>query len=690
MSWFEEVGCLIQGGANEEVVVVVFLDRGSFVFAGGPLVFEYDQVAPGFESGLADGAWNGVTVSALQGPPEQIGAEAYDHLVVNGIMPSYDKIFGYQDPIMVSIPENSSPVEHETHKGDSVFQMLQDVFGLIGEHVDMDIDKRRHIEGNEEGSSEQCVEGYSLEEKGVMDGDHIIAAPEAEEGDQNGVHSEHPSQGEGVDALKVVSGILNSAAEGSNPNVSLETLDGKNNSGIMEASTSDVVGNSNRRDTSYGLTAYEEVESKELMQSKNCKPQTGQFKSKGEKPSSSKNAAAALIKKTNLGKDVKTSSNGALSSKSAKPTPATINAQKSKLPAKSETASSTHNVVQSDCTTEKPKLKALRKDPPNKTEGELDSTSSLAARDAKPHRVGKLPSYSFSFRCGERAERRREFYTKLEEKIHAKEVEKIDQQAKSKVLHFGVNSGAARFAIEHQAVNEATFRCPDEMGWKPQKVPIFPADGGISRIRKWSYYQLMDYGVPELAVKTSLDKRSCSVLALSMELCAESPHWLFELMHLGLAQKGRGADAKSEFERLLGSSHVKAAISELSKLDRGDEVDAIKFTELFLGRHFRVVFIGSALFALQQLFGINAVFYFSSAVFRRAGVPFDVANISVGIVNLSGSFVATILMDKLGRKVLLLGSFLGMAMSMALQVVATTSFVSTTGALYLSVGGMLL
>lgn len=35
-------------------------------------------------------------------------------------------------------------------------------------------------------------------------------------------------------------------------------------------------------------------------------------------------------------------------------------------------------------------------------------------------------------------------------------------------LHFGVNSGASRFAIEHQAVNEATFRCPDEMGWKPQ------------------------------------------------------------------------------------------------------------------------------------------------------------------------------------------------------------------------------
>ncbi|XP_059313350.1 uncharacterized protein LOC132064402 [Lycium ferocissimum] len=53
-------------------------------------------------------------------------------------------------------------------------------------------------------------------------------------------------------------------------------------------------------------------------------------------------------------------------------------------------------------------------------------------------------------------------------------------------LHFGVNSGATMFAIENQAVNEATFRCPDELGWKPQKVPIVPADGPISRKRETS------------------------------------------------------------------------------------------------------------------------------------------------------------------------------------------------------------
>ena len=51
---------------------------------------------------------------------------------------------------------------------------------------------------------------------------------------------------------------------------------------------------------------------------------------------------------------------------------------------------------------------------------------------------------------------------------------------------------------------------------------------------------------------------------------------------------------------------------------------------------FAVVFIGSTLFALQQLSGINAVFYFSTAVFKRAGVPSTLANVFIGISNLTG------------------------------------------------------
>ncbi|CAI0543346.1 unnamed protein product, partial [Linum tenue] len=156
------------------------------------------------------------------------------------------------------------------------------------------------------------------------------------------------------------------------------------------------------------------------------------------------------------------------------------------------------------------------------------------------------------------------------------------------------------------------------------------------------------------------------------------------------SQQGRTIEAEAEFEKLLGVAHVQSAMQELYKVDRGDDTDAVKLSELLSGRHFRVVFIGSSLFAFQQLSGINTVFNFSSTVFKSAGVPSELANVFVGIANLLGSLIAMVLMDKQGRRSLLIWSFFGLAVSMGLQGFAANSYLAGTFASYLSVGAMLM
>ncbi|KAA3489906.1 protein WVD2-like 6 isoform X2 [Gossypium australe] len=160
---------------------------------------------------------------------------------------------------------------------------------------------------------------------------------------------------------------------------------------------------------SNALIDSEEGEIEDNM--KQSKPQKVQGKTKNEKLSSPGSVSSALVKKNKDGKSADVpliaSSAGSVATSSGLNQPHK-NRPFSERQANASKQSEKSDAALSEGTTEKPYLKPVKKGPLTKSEG--DSESSPTATDAKP----------------------RKFYSKLEEKIHAREIEKSNLQAKSK------------------------------------------------------------------------------------------------------------------------------------------------------------------------------------------------------------------------------------------------------------------
>ncbi|XP_062004582.1 plastidic glucose transporter 4 [Rosa rugosa] len=155
------------------------------------------------------------------------------------------------------------------------------------------------------------------------------------------------------------------------------------------------------------------------------------------------------------------------------------------------------------------------------------------------------------------------------------------------------------------------------------------------------------------------------LLALGMAVSPESPRWLL--------QQGKTSQAEKVIKTLYGKERVTEVMHDLTSTSHGSAEPEAGWFDLFSSRYWKVVSVGAALFLFQQLAGINAVVYYSTSVFRSAGITSDVAaSALVGAANVFGTAVASSLMDRQGRKSLLLISFGGMAASMLLLALSFT------------------
>uniref|UniRef100_A0A7R9YSH1 Major facilitator superfamily (MFS) profile domain-containing protein n=1 Tax=Chlamydomonas euryale TaxID=1486919 RepID=A0A7R9YSH1_9CHLO len=170
-----------------------------------------------------------------------------------------------------------------------------------------------------------------------------------------------------------------------------------------------------------------------------------------------------------------------------------------------------------------------------------------------------------------------------------------------------------------------------------------------------------------------------AALALGMLACPESPRWL--------QSKGMKDEADKAATQLWGS----AAGSEMSSGSSGGSggpAAEVSVGELFGQKSFK---IGILLFAFQQLAGINALVFFSTSVFRTAGVTSDtLASLAVGATNVLGTVIAASIIEKAGRTSLLSLSYLGQGLSMFAMALGFTLPVLQPYSAPIAVGGTLL
>lgn len=141
-----------------------------------------------------------------------------------------------------------------------------------------------------------------------------------------------------------------------------------------------------------------------------------------------------------------------------------------------------------------------------------------------------------------------------------------------------------------------------------------------------------------------------------------SPRWLLSV--------GRRGEAEDAISRLGGDAADIAGF--VDGADEGSKAAGGSVRELFSSRMRRILTLALALAFFQQITGINAIFYYAATIFGKAGAATESAlmqGILIGLTNLVFTLVALRLIDRAGRRPLLLVGSAGMAIALL-----TTSF----------------
>jgi sugar porter (SP) family MFS transporter len=138
----------------------------------------------------------------------------------------------------------------------------------------------------------------------------------------------------------------------------------------------------------------------------------------------------------------------------------------------------------------------------------------------------------------------------------------------------------------------------------------------------------------------------------------ESPRWLI---------KNRQDTEADNVLRSIGEPNVATAISRI-KESLQTEVGSMK-ESLFNGQYNKPIMYVVILAMFNQLSGINAIMYYAPRIFEMTGLAKDTAllqAVSIGVTNMIFTLLAISVIDKYGRRTLLMIGSVGMVISLGL------------------------
>ncbi|XP_062098057.1 sugar transporter ERD6-like 6 [Humulus lupulus] len=157
----------------------------------------------------------------------------------------------------------------------------------------------------------------------------------------------------------------------------------------------------------------------------------------------------------------------------------------------------------------------------------------------------------------------------------------------------------------------------------------------------------------------------CTILIPGLFFIPESPRWL--------AKMGKTDDFEASLQVLRGfDTDISAEVNDIKRsVASSSKRSTIHFAELKQRRYYMPLTIGIGLLVLQQISGINGVLFYSSTIFEAAGVKSgNAATFGLGAIQVMATLVTTWLVDKAGRRLLLIVSSAGMTLSLLVVAVA--------------------